>query len=710
MRKFILSAFLFFFSYAIPFAQSGNGYELTKIIFEGNQNISDGELYDVIKSKESPCAFFQFLNKFTSFGKSPVYFDSSLIRYDEKAIKSLYMSEGFFSVKIKAETQVNDEDMEVTLKYSIHEGRPVRFHKLTVEGLSRLPKAIQKEITNTLTLDSSAIYFAPTVENLRNKALTYLRDNGYMLAKAEKPLVKVDTLKSLADIFLRFTPGKRFKILDIKVNRTGPGKNLVSDELLKKIVNIKPGEYYNNYEITQAQIRLYKTNLFSSALVTAIVRDSVDSKVPLSINADVNKLHEIAPEVIMNNEDNAFNLGIGLGLTRKNFLGDARKFNIGISAASQDILNFIKNFSIRDTTFLGYGDLRATVEQPFLFGAPIYTKWESYFTLQKKRREYNSKILGSKLSFSFELPRYTFLTSLSPYFNYEDVEYIYIQSYIEESLRDAFLRRPGITTSQADSLVNYYMKNVIHSNKYRTTNAVLGANLSAVHTDNLLFPAEGYSLSAVLEDGNSIPYLLSKLQKKDFNQPEYLKVFFTFSKYFSLTREKKSVLAVNFKLGDIYTYRGNKANISLNQRFYSGGSNSIRGWGSRELVPKQAEIDLSAPNQDFNSVLLRGISPGGFFIFEGSFEWRKKLSENFGFATFMDYGNTWNSPHEFKIDYIAVALGFGVRFYTDLIPLRLDFGLKAYDPYDRRSYFTRINDPAGFLKNFQFHLGIGEAF
>ncbi|MDP2037202.1 MAG: BamA/TamA family outer membrane protein, partial [Ignavibacteria bacterium] len=71
-----------------------------------------------------------------------------------------------------------------------------------------------------------------------------------------------------------------------------------------------------------------------------------------------------------------------------------------------------------------------------------------------------------------------------------------------------------------------------------------------------------------------------------------------------------------------------------------------------------------------------------------------------------DYGNTWNNYSEFRFDQIAVAVGFGFRFYSEFIPFRVDFGLKAYDPANKRSMFTKK-----FYKEvLQIHIGIGEAF
>ncbi len=711
MKKTVVKILFIFLLFPLMLkAQYLNNYELKKIEFEGVQSLPKHLLAEQIKSKESPNWLFQFLDKFTNFGEKAIYFDKNLIPQDVNAIEQLYKSFGFFKVKVKDKISIDNEEKSVTLKYIIQEGDRARFHSIKEKGLKNLPLKIFNDVSSLLNIDTTAYYSSETVEGIRKDVLTYFHDHGYMLASSSKPLVKVDTVKNIADVLFTFTPGKRFKIDKVVINKTGPGKQLVSSELIKEIAGIKTGSYYSDYEITKAQIRLYRTDLFSSALVTAMINDSTDSKVPLSISADVGKMHEISPEVIVNNEDNAFNFGFGFGLTRKNFLGDARKVGLSLSAAAQDILNFIRNPSIRDTTFLGYADLRATMDQPFLFGKPIVTKVQSYFTLQKKRNEYNSKILGVKVGLNFDLPRYTFVSSLTTYFNYEDAEYIYQKSFISYNLRNAFLQRYPSQPSKVDSLVDYYMHSVIKDNKYRTTNTILGAQVGVTHKDNITFPTKGFSLSAVVEDGNSIPYLISKLRKIPFGSPEYVKVLFTFSNYFRISKDKSSTFAFKIKTGNIFTYRGNKSNISLNQRFYSGGNNSIRGWGSRELVPKESQIDLSVPNQNFNSVLLRGISPGGFFLFESSFEYRKKLLKNFGMVTFLDLGNTWNSVKEVRYDHFAVAGGVGIRFYTELVPLRLDFGLKLYDPNDQRSYFNRIKDENGFWKTFQFHLGIGEAF
>ncbi|MBT8385912.1 MAG: BamA/TamA family outer membrane protein, partial [Ignavibacteria bacterium] len=107
--------------------------------------------------------------------------------------------------------------------------------------------------------------------------------------------------------------------------------------------------------------------------------------------------------------------------------------------------------------------------------------------------------------------------------------------------------------------------------------------------------------------------------------------------------------------------------------------------------------------------IARDITPGGFFLLEGSFETRDHIFEKVGAALFVDFGNVWNNYSEFRFDELAIAAGFGFRYYSDFAPIRIDFGFKAYDPNDRRSFFTRLKHNK-FLDNFEFHFGIGESF
>ncbi|AFN74926.1 hypothetical protein MROS_1692 [Melioribacter roseus P3M-2] len=704
-RFYIILNLILIVSFA--FAQQEK-YELTKINFEGNNSVSDGELRRIIVSRETPGWFSQFLNSISNFGKSPVYFDSLLISADLQSIKDYYHSNGFFKVRVSYDYTLSDG--EATLNYYINESDPAIIKELNLKGLESIPESFRELLYNRVSKDTGRIYRDDIIENNKNYVIGFLRDNGYMLASNEPPEILVDTVKNTVVANITFSPGDRYRISEVRTSITGVGKENITDELLKQIVGIKPGDYYSNYQIQRGQVRLYRTELFTSAIINSVISDTANNYVPLVISADVGKLNELSPELIMNNEDNTFNMGLGLSFTKKNFLGDARKFTVSSSAAAQNFTEFIKHPSFADSSIFGYFDTRIVIEQPFLFGKPINTKYETYFTTQKRKEEYNSFIYGAKLSFDFELPQYTYFNSLSAYLNIERAEYKYKDLYLINLLSLDY-QRLNYPKQEADSLSRYYIYNVLGGELVRSgINALIGVSFGTNQTNDIFFPTRGYALNFLLEEGNSIPYLLSRAFGNGFDRPLFFKASFTSSFFIPVYNSPENSLGLKLKAGNIFNYYGDKAGISINQRFYSGGSNSVRGWSTRQLVPPQILLPFEKLSQltleDLEAILAKGAPTGGFFLLEGSLETRNRIVGNFGGVAFIDFGNTLNGAADFRFDRIAVAAGFGFRYYSEFAPLRIDFGFKIYDPNDRRNFFRKQL----WNELLQFHVGIGEAF
>ena len=100
MVKILIVLNLIIFFSANFYPQTKDKYELRSINFEGNNEFSTSTLISVIYSEESPGWFWQFLNSFTSFGKGPIYFDSSNIQIDLSALYAYYNANGFFETRI----------------------------------------------------------------------------------------------------------------------------------------------------------------------------------------------------------------------------------------------------------------------------------------------------------------------------------------------------------------------------------------------------------------------------------------------------------------------------------------------------------------------------------------------------------------------------------------------------------------------------------
>jgi len=644
-------------------------YELKSLDFEGNEEISSTALEYQIYSQESPWWFWKILHSITGLARGVSYYDSTNIPKDMEALKEYYNANGFFNAQFSYSTEVDTPSKQVSLTYFIKENSRSDYGKLMLYGLKSVPEFLKEEIFSDLGVDTTNNFDQQLLLINIDRSTNTLLNNGYMFAKYDSTIVLRDTVKNRANLNIYYSPGKRYTIDSLIVNKSGEGADLVDGQLLRDISGFNIGDYYDLDKIRTNQLRMYRTGLFNTITLTGIESDTVDYHVPLKIDGNIGLMNELSPEIILNNQQNAFNVGLGATYVRKNFLGNARKLTVSSSFGIQDIyqVNFgeiFKKFSFRDTTLLGYFDSRITVEQPYLFGRNIFGTWENYITINKQRT-YNNTLYGSKLTFEFEMPRYTFVNFLSAFYNIEQSNEIY--RTFNDSLSTKLI-------------------------------SAIGLNIGSTTVDSLLYPSRGYNFSIQVEEANILPYTITKIAGKEFNDALFYKILATHSFYLSLNQKRTAVLAVKNKIGHIQAYYGDYSGIPINRTFYAGGSNSIRGWRANELVPKNSPVIQGITRQGPNV-------KGGTFLYEGSTEFRYRFLHYYGIAFFADYGNTWLNYDQFRFDDIAVAVGFGFRYYTLVAPIRIDFGFKFYDPADKRFIFDKK-----VFSNFVFNFGIGEAF
>lgn len=123
------------------------------------------------------------------------------------------------------------------------------------------------------------------------------------------------------------------------------------------------------------------------------------------------------------------------------------------------------------------------------------------------------------------------------------------------------------------------------------------------------------------------------------------------------------------------------ADIPADERFFSGGGGSVRGYGYQLLGPLTATT---------------GEPVGGRSMAEFSGELRLRVSESVGIVPFMDAGNVYSQVYpEFSDLYYAA--GLGLRYFSDFGPFRFDFAV----PLDKRD---------GVDDSYQFYLSFGQSF
>ena len=89
MKLLIRSVFLLLFVISPLNAQEEMRFELSSINFDGNNSIPDKAILSVLRSKETPNGFYQFINKYSSLGAPPEYIDFLLVQTDLESIQAL---------------------------------------------------------------------------------------------------------------------------------------------------------------------------------------------------------------------------------------------------------------------------------------------------------------------------------------------------------------------------------------------------------------------------------------------------------------------------------------------------------------------------------------------------------------------------------------------------------------------------------------------
>jgi outer membrane protein assembly factor BamA len=685
---------------SIAFTQSAEEkFELTSIEFEGNEYASSSLLKSIIVSKESPAWFWKFLYSFTRLGKEPIYIDSSLIQTDLKILKSFYNDNGFFLAEIESSYDLDTVNFNARLKYHIREKIRSKIVSYEYKGLRKenIGEWLLQKIIDGKTVKIYEPFSRENIESDIYRVLDELKSFGFMLAERGNAVVTIDTISNSVNIETYFTPGKYFKISNVAVEKRGAGKDLIDDELLIDLVDIVPGERYNNTKISEAQLRLYRTELFSSALINSVISDTVNGTVPLNISVDIGKINELGPEILLNNQSSTFNVGLGLNYTRKNLFGGARKFTIRTEVLSQDILNVnYKNVfgrdGLKDTSVIGGALIVAGVEQPYILSTSISGKLE-FFGAVEQQKFYRYYTLGTKLGLTFESPQYVFFNNYKTFLSYESVDVDVRASLPREIILGLLtsLNYPIPNNYRFDELLKEF-QSALHQ-----SNSIIGIDLFSNHANDLFSPTKGYNLQLSLEYAGLLPYLKNLFGTIKDENIQYYKINLIGSVYTNPWKPSIGGLAYKIRLGYMHKFDGMKS-IPRNRLFHSGGSNSIRGWRARGLGPTITYMNNIGQLSTIDEL-------GGLFIFEGSIESRNRIIGDVGTVLFVDFGNTWENIKLPRINDIAVAIGTGIRYYSSFAPFRLDFGVQFYDPHSQKFIFER-----SFFRGFQIHFGIGEAF
>jgi translocation and assembly module TamA len=163
----------------------------------------------------------------------------------------------------------------------------------------------------------------------------------------------------------------------------------------------------------------------------------------------------------------------------------------------------------------------------------------------------------------------------------------------------------------------------------------------------------------------------------------------------SLTAPGRTIIAVHGLYG--YAQGASVTGLPPDQRFYAGGSETVRGYPFQSVGPQFAQTYPPPAGTPANANFSENTPVGGVAVDAGSIELRQRVGANYGFAVFADAGRVGDTPLPFSGQY-AVGLGTGVRYYTPIGPIRFDVAVPLH----------RLPSPNN--NSFEVYIGLGQSF
>ncbi|MBC8144918.1 MAG: BamA/TamA family outer membrane protein [bacterium] len=245
---------------------------------------------------------------------------------------------------------------------------------------------------------------------------------------------------------------------------------------------------------------------------------------------------------------------------------------------------------------------------------------------------------------------------------------------------------------------------------------ILSGNVTGDHRDDFFSPRNGDFVDARLELGTN----------SAINQ--WVKAEFEYRRFLPVGDDK--TFGFRWHAGAIAPFGPIKL-VPLTSRFWAGGSNSLRGWGPREMLVTRPPLSASADIIDtiVAEVLKDGRRLlGGLIVLElmGDLRWRPFnfpaastlmqqinnlmliVGVDVGGAFFRDYGEDEATFQSF-LKGIGISPSIALGYDTPIGPLRLGFGSAILDPvtYPDKPWITQRKL---LFSDWAWFFSIGHAF
>jgi len=630
-------------------------------------------------------------------GEPLAIFDSTETQKTVSKLELFLQSRGFFNSSVSY--SVEDLDKSVIVTYKIKEKQPFRIDSLfLISEDHSMIDLVERNMRYSL-LEKGNIFDQQNLTDERERLTTLFRNNGYFDFSRQYIIFEVDSTIGNHKVWIKtliknpedqdqhkiFILDSVNFIMDANVNITGSqrkkdpfeGINYLyfdkpySRKVLNRRIFIRPGEPYSWERTLNTQRQLLNMNNFKFININY---DTTGGQFIANLFATSLDQFQISNEVGINYTNYLQSFPgpfYNLSLLRRNALHSLENmemsFRIGLEGVATNTGQVFKSLEAG-------GNLSITFPQFILpIGQNARVKLGQFNPKTRLQGGYSYIDRPEYRRSNFNLSNtYTWENRQRTQFSVTFGDISVINSRLDSTF-EAYLIQ---LQSRGNNLINTFNPSFVSSIIFSST---FNFNNYGNYTKNSAW------LRLWVESGGALLYGLNEKYLKTFDLEGYKFVKFSFDYRKHKPFNETSSISFRLASGFAIPYSPNKI-LPYEKYFFSGGSNSVRGWRPRRLGPgSYTPFDSTESRIDYR------FEQQGEISLEASMELRQKLIGIFAGALFLDAGNIWtlrNDPNRpgsqfsFNRFYkeIALAGGAGLRLDFSFLIIRFDLGYKLYDP------------------------------
>ncbi len=227
----------------------GESTLISRISFVGNKAFSEGNLREVINSREE--RYWRFLSTSDSY-------DPERLNFDRELLRRYYLKHGYVDFKVvDAAAELSPDRKSFFLTFTLDEGARYRVGKITVNSqLRNLPGDV---LLPNVEQEVGDWYDGDAVERSVTAITDAVQNRGYAFVEV-KPRISRNTEKHTVDLVFDVGEGPRVYVERIDI----VGNTRTQDKVIRREMRLAEGDAFNAENIRRSRQRLQDLGYFNS--------------------------------------------------------------------------------------------------------------------------------------------------------------------------------------------------------------------------------------------------------------------------------------------------------------------------------------------------------------------------------------------------------------------------------------------------------------